>query len=511
MPYHDFDFFIEKSDSGRYAWKAVASTTDVDNYNDQTTEELFRHWLKRAAREEKSEDWLPPLTAPYLSVAHYPSGGGELSAGVTTWMGIQDGKFVARGVISDNDVGHAVIENYSPEKNIRISAGWWDIEHHHDNYVFRRRSMHDVCPVCQKGEPKKYVDGQLVHFALTTVPVNEKTEFVLEEKSMKKKKTKLEDAAEIVGADIAASIAAAAAHASVSLSDTDNDFLDALVVRAQTKTIDGEEFQPGDFLVVEDEEKPSTWHLPVKRNGKPDHRLMGAAKAALTVGYRGQKYQGAQKEEALKKLKALYEAEKMTWKSEAIMEDQNQLDKVVEDVDVPVDQQPEADAKVDADIELSDIDDLLGEDEESHVVFAAVGMGDELDAVLKSDASRTEKLAEIDRIVGKFAMELRSEVEENTPIDPVAKLEEKIAETQDGIATVAKSMAAVLDRIEVLAQKVEDITAATETAPPAPVQRSMTAPVQVQQPAQQHPVAQMNPETGRASLRDIIYRSVGIQ
>lgn len=73
---------------------------------------------------------------------------------------------------------------------------------------------------------------------------------------------------------------------------------------------------PDDYLVVEDREKPSTWHLQVKRDGKPDHNLMGGAWAALHGGYRGNKYQGPKKREALRKLKTLYKKEKMTLPSE---------------------------------------------------------------------------------------------------------------------------------------------------------------------------------------------------
>lgn len=68
---------------------------------------------------------------------------------------------------------------------------------------------------------------------------------------------------------------------------------------------------PGDYLVVEDRTKPSTWHLPVKKNGTPNHRLMGAAWAALHGGYRGNKYEGPQKSTALAKLKRLYASEGM--------------------------------------------------------------------------------------------------------------------------------------------------------------------------------------------------------
>jgi len=73
---------------------------------------------------------------------------------------------------------------------------------------------------------------------------------------------------------------------------------------------------PGDYLVVEDRNAPSTWHLQVRKNGKVDHRLMGAAWAALHGGYRGNKYQGPNKGAALSKLRKLYEQEDMPLPSE---------------------------------------------------------------------------------------------------------------------------------------------------------------------------------------------------
>jgi phage I-like protein len=66
------------------------------------------------------------------------------------------------------------------------------------------------------------------------------------------------------------------------------------------------------YLVVEDAEHPSTWHLRVRdASGKPDHRMMGAAWAALHGGYRGNKYEGPDKAGAIAKLKALYKSEGM--------------------------------------------------------------------------------------------------------------------------------------------------------------------------------------------------------
>ncbi len=73
----------------------------------------------------------------------------------------------------------------------------------------------------------------------------------------------------------------------------------------------------GHYLVVEDPEKPTTWHLRVRNaKGELDHTLMGGAWAALHGGYRGNKYQGPNKEQALAKLKRLYEQEGMSTPSE---------------------------------------------------------------------------------------------------------------------------------------------------------------------------------------------------
>jgi type VI protein secretion system component VasK len=89
---------------------------------------------------------------------------------------------------------------------------------------------------------------------------------------------------------------------------------------ATKKEADGEH-PGGHYLVVEDAEKPSTWHLRVRGpDGKPDHHLMGAAWAALHGGYRGNKYEGPNPDAALEKLKALYKSEGMDLPSETAAE-----------------------------------------------------------------------------------------------------------------------------------------------------------------------------------------------
>lgn len=99
---------------------------------------------------------------------------------------------------------------------------------------------------------------------------------------------------------------------------------------AVTKTEGGVEYPSRAYLVVEDPEKPTTWHLRVMswQGGelKADRRLMGAAKAALTSpgGHRGNRYEGPQKEAATRKLRTMYEREGMKFSVEGgtIMPDQ---------------------------------------------------------------------------------------------------------------------------------------------------------------------------------------------
>lgn len=91
---------------------------------------------------------------------------------------------------------------------------------------------------------------------------------------------------------------------------------------ADTKTVSGRVHDRGDFLVIEDADKTSTWHLPVKVKGKADHRLMGAAWAALfsAGGFRGNKYAGPQAATAKRKLRALYKSEGLDEPTEESLE-----------------------------------------------------------------------------------------------------------------------------------------------------------------------------------------------
>jgi len=83
-------------------------------------------------------------------------------------------------------------------------------------------------------------------------------------------------------------------------------------IKAVTKTESDGEHPASHYLVVEDPEKVTTWHLRVKNmDGDLDHRLMGASWAALHEGYRGNVYEGPGKQAAIAKLKKFYDQEDM--------------------------------------------------------------------------------------------------------------------------------------------------------------------------------------------------------
>jgi Mu-like prophage I protein len=79
-----------------------------------------------------------------------------------------------------------------------------------------------------------------------------------------------------------------------------------------TKTEPDGEHPMSHYLVAGNSSEPETWHLRVRdANGRLDHRLMGAAWAALHGGFRGRRYEGPDKLQAIARLKNLYQREGM--------------------------------------------------------------------------------------------------------------------------------------------------------------------------------------------------------
>lgn len=204
--------------SGEMRWSSVASDTDEDSYGESMTIELFNDFINRAEENAPpppnfcSEGWCGGM--PYMSVSHYPDMQGYGIAGDTRALYVDGNRLKANGVFRDTSIGRACFKAvcanlYDKEKadqpKVRISIGFLDWAHRHGDSVFTRNSLTDVCKLCAEGVGnKKYARGQLIHLALTRVPVNQRTDIKPEsevEKAMAS--TRKDDAASIVGDELA--------------------------------------------------------------------------------------------------------------------------------------------------------------------------------------------------------------------------------------------------------------------------------------------------------------------
>lgn len=204
-------------------WAATNSDTDPDSYTERMSLDLYQDFIFNIKNdipvpeifrnEVCSEFWDGGM--PYVSISHYSDLNGDAVPGEPVQLYVEGNRLKAKGILYDSPLGHAVWRSLkddkhkNPEEKIRISIGFLDLAHKHgeDGNLFVREGLHSVCPECLEGVGEKiYVKGYLVHLALTRVPVNKRTEMVLEEKSMAAKKTRKEDAASIVGEDLAEEI-----------------------------------------------------------------------------------------------------------------------------------------------------------------------------------------------------------------------------------------------------------------------------------------------------------------
>lgn len=222
------DMYITKatSDGRTMRWAAVNSDTAPDLYAERMSHQLYQSFVDNIKNEIPvpeifrnevcSEYWDGGM--PYISISHYSDLNGEAVPGEALELYVDgdqnEAKLKAKGILFDSPLGHSVFRSLKedkvkpPDEKIRISIGFLDLAHKHgeNGNLFVRDSRTSVCPDCEAHVGQKiYVGGYLVHLALTRVPVNTRTEMVLEEKSMatKAKKTRKEDAASIVGIDLA--------------------------------------------------------------------------------------------------------------------------------------------------------------------------------------------------------------------------------------------------------------------------------------------------------------------
>jgi hypothetical protein len=224
-PYSQFSLTVKRASideaTGQMRWRADASDTVADLYNDNMSLELYQDFLSRIASREPlpeglgSEFWNGGV--PYLSISHYDDMNGAAVPGEVESVYV-DGKFLkAKGTFHDNSLGKAcfrsLVEDIQQYKSgvdhdgrVRVSISFldWKHMHKHSGYVFERKSITDICPECLselisgQGAGKIYLRGHLIHLALTRVPVN--TRALMEVDDMT---TRKQDAASIVGEELA--------------------------------------------------------------------------------------------------------------------------------------------------------------------------------------------------------------------------------------------------------------------------------------------------------------------
>ena len=215
---------VDKSDGGVMRWRAVASDVSPDLYSEQMSTDLYDDFIHRIETKSQvpepfnkvlGEDWAGGM--PYLSISHYKSGTNSKNVPGMPEKIYRDGdKLKAVGTLASNALGHAVFKSlcddlYTEKANkdgkIRISIGFLDLEHKHlgkgntPDFLFTRSNLTDACPMCQEGTGNKvYTKGQLVHLALTRVPVNPRTD--MEVSKAMAIQTKLDDAESIIGKEL---------------------------------------------------------------------------------------------------------------------------------------------------------------------------------------------------------------------------------------------------------------------------------------------------------------------
>ena len=240
---------VDKAEGGVMRWRAVASDVFPDLYTEKMSSELFDDFVGRIETKSQvpepfnkilDEGWTGGM--PYISISHYKSGTGSKNVPGMPEKIYRDGdRLKAVGTLHDNPLGHAVFkslcEDLYTEKakdvgKIRISIGFLDLEHKHlgegtsPDFLFTRSNLTDSCPMCQEGIGNKvYIKGQLVHLALTRVPVNPRTDMEVD-KAMGIK-TKLDDAESIVGKEL-----------SETLEEKSLVQSDAIVIKADSESIE---------------------------------------------------------------------------------------------------------------------------------------------------------------------------------------------------------------------------------------------------------------------------------
>lgn len=198
-------------------WSATASDAEPDYFGDRCTPELFANFVSRAQVTQNYG---------YVSIAHHglhhvPETksqllGPDTTAGVVEELFLSENRLRARGHFHNTPIGtesyRSILKDHqlqSPIKDrVRISIGFYDYKHSHDvegETVLFDRSKESVCVHCAMGSPRTFIDGELIHLALTRIPANPRTPIELETEITRSAVmfTRKDDAASIIGEDLA--------------------------------------------------------------------------------------------------------------------------------------------------------------------------------------------------------------------------------------------------------------------------------------------------------------------
>ena len=223
-------------------WKMTASDTKKDLYDERMTLPLYKSFISNIENKipvpeafkglVESDYWKGGM--PYVSISHYPDLNGEAVPGLPEAVYTDGDALKSKGKFFDTKLGRSCYkalsedENTPEDKKIRVSIAFLDLAHQHgDGPVFKRQSLTDSCPQCEDGVgDKKYLDGYLVHFALTRVPINQRASVEVD-KSMAKI-TRKQDAATIIDPELADELERKAmlvgkSEALVEFSDTEDE------------------------------------------------------------------------------------------------------------------------------------------------------------------------------------------------------------------------------------------------------------------------------------------------
>lgn len=203
--------------SGARRWYATASGLAKDLFTERMSIQLYKDFIKRIESKEIapkpfiSKAWQGGL--PYVGIAHYLDLDGYGIVGPTDQVFIDGKTLKMRGRFNDTPLSDKAYESIekdikdkvSQDERVRVSIAFIDWAHKHEGAGdFVRKSLKDQCLLCAKGVGEKiYLSGHLVHLGLTRMPAYEDTDITLEERAMETKTAKRDDAASIVGDELA--------------------------------------------------------------------------------------------------------------------------------------------------------------------------------------------------------------------------------------------------------------------------------------------------------------------